>query len=149
MKEQIGKLEEAIAGTPKPFAAPGKVSGKEPGDDESLEEGVTQQVIVRLIDAMVEAPKAQALLERVAGSGAIDAVKGLVKGHLRHSIPLALADAGIDVQSAITGKAKRGIKMIAKGKGIGEVIAVWDEPISEDDEELEQTLRGILGEGVE
>ena len=154
MKKYIRDLEEAIAGAIQPIGAPQRSIDYD-GQDSSEGQGDIQEVAVSLtsldkfVTAMAEAPKVKALVDKMlAQSGASpegqEAFTRSLKGHLRHSVPLAMQDAGLDVQTSLAGKARRGIKLIAKGKGIGEAMEVWEQDLEEFNGDLYSDVSGML-----
>jgi len=161
MRDQIEQLTEAIAGTIQPIGgAYVPVPDPEPEGDSLEEEGVTKVQLEKLVSAMVDAPKVQQVMERIlkesggSSPGLMDRAstfRSLLRSHLRHSVPLALTNAGLTVQSSLAGKARRGIKAIAQGKSMEDVEALWDQELAEDaepqsDESLFEQLDGMLSD---
>lgn len=115
-------------------------------DDDDLEEGALGiSAIERLIKAVVTSPKVTTVIATMAkkakaDEGAVDAVLTALEAHLRITFPLALRDAGVDVQKTQASKAQRAARGIAKGKSAIEAIEMTDDEFLEAlGEELEDT----------
>lgn len=148
MRTEIQQLEEAIAGVMSPIVSPQPKGDDEPEEGDALDERASPGPVVsmaqvnKLVDALVDGPKAMQVLSNIlkkyGGEGPFpqgreETFKSHLRSFLKHSVPLALQDGGLKVQSAAVGKARRGMKAIGSGKGMAEVIELWEEPLSEDD----------------
>lgn len=106
-------------------------------DDDDLEEGALGvSAIGRLIKAVVSSPKVASVIATLArkakaDEGAVDAVLTALEAHLRITLPLALRDAGVDVQKTQASKAQRGARGVAKGKSAVEALELSDEEFLE------------------
>lgn len=135
MKNVIQQLDEHIAAVPAPL---GVVPEQEPEESEDdLEEGVAQAHIGKIAKAMLDAPQLRAKLESALKKSkgvaddmdlgtAMDAAMESLGAHLKYAIPLALADVGVEVTQSIAGRARRGIKAVAKGKKATEALNLPD-----------------------
>lgn len=140
MKNLIESLEEHIAAAPAPLGTtePEKEQTASDGDEKKVEEGVSQTHITKIVEALMASPQLQKRLEAVmkrSSAGvkdevdldvAVSAARQSLKAHLQHSVPLALADVGADVVKAVSTKARRGAKAIAKGKSAMEALQLPD-----------------------
>ncbi len=115
-------------------------------DDDDLEEGALGvSAIGRLIKAVVSSPKVATVVATLArkakaDEGAVEAVLTALEAHLHIALPLALRDAGVDVQKTQATRAQRAARGVAKGKSAIEAIEMTDDEFLEAlSEELEDT----------
>lgn len=161
MRTEIEQLTEAIAGTVQPLV--GVQSKAEPEDEDLLDERsghtVSMTEITKLADAMVESPGAvkaiSNILKKAAGSvegkdppsnQALVEFREIMRGFLQNSLPVLLQGKGMKVQAAAAGKGRRGLKALGAGKGMAEVMEMWDEPLSEGDSSSDDDMASLKEE---
>ncbi len=163
MRNLIESLDEAIAN---PIAVIGKYPETqlnmdpnakpedfEPAESNPADEGnpvdeaVSASVIAKMAEAMVSSPKlGQYISKAVRGSTVSeDTLRQAIQSHVRGVLPLAMSDAGANVQSALAGRARRQAKAVGQGKSALEAEEMTDAEFSES--ELGSEIDTELGRG--
>ena len=144
MRHLIESLDEALT---IPFAVLGKHPEKpleispvvtDPAEDEDEEsepvnEAVSASMIVRMADAMLSAPQLSQYIQKVLRGSNVpeDALRQAIGAHIRGVLPLALSDAGANIQKALAGRSRRQAKAIGQGKSAMEAEEIEDAEFEE------------------
>lgn len=134
----IGKYpEEPLEVNPKPEDF--EPAESELDDGEQVDEAVSATVISKMAEAMVSSPRlGQFLSKAVKGSTVTeDQLRQAILAHVRGILPLAMSDAGANVQKALAGRARRQVKAVGQGKSALEAEEMTDDQFAEAELETE------------